>query len=415
MKSIKRKIKLVSLFTVLLFLFELFSPVFYEMLQAELYMSVSGKISDKVTGAAVERAKVVIMKSENDQITHFDFVLSNKEGRYLFDVVPPGVYWLFVTPPKDSGYALDLSPKVIQVSKGKNIINMNVELVKGGSISGRALQKDGLTPLVNAQVLAISFTMPDSFGLGKTDNDGAYKINNLKEGNDYYVLVTPESVPAIFRKGMHVLPGQTIQNVDILLSDKGSANLSGSITDKATSMPIKNTFVILTKLGDGGFGRTAENGMFHLTNMEGGEYSILIIAPGYQLVESNILLSANAEKNVDFKLESIPSLKGQNAPFKVKHRGFGSFSEGTFFNSAVFAVEPCVSIGSCILNPNTVGACVPIIIACGLFGWRYACPRIITPILSLFFGPGVSSVGCLVGVPIVCGTACIIGWILECR
>ncbi len=383
----KKKIKLASLFTALIFLFELFSPVFYEMVQAELYMSVSGKVVDKETNLTVENAKVMIFKvSDGDDEggniekfiesistkKSFDFAKTDNRGIYSFDLVPPGKYSLFVQPPNASDYAFELIPREVKVSRAKNVINQDFKLQKGYTVSGRVRGVDSITPVANAQVLAYS---ENSFALGKTDNKGFYKLTNLKIDISYSIIVMPKSHAVILKNGIRNSSLQGLENVDFVLSKNDSAKVSGTIVDKLTSLPIKGAFVILANLEKGGVGETSSDGVFSISNLTEGEYTTQVRAIGYKSFETKITITRDMEKHVEFELDQLSHQQGRlSSPIKqilalIQINRQFSLMHG--FSGAAYAQDICLVCVACAQNEDVFRGCVALAIACLLFGLRF--------------------------------------------
>ncbi len=277
MKKRKKKIKLASLFTALIFLFELFSPVFYEMVQAELYMSVSGSVVGGA-GFPVDEAQVTIFKTENGRVTQqFYFTKTNNKGKYFLDMVPPGEFYLFVSPPQNSDFGVSTEPMKIQVTRGRNLTNVVIVLQRGGSVNGVVYESDGVTPMADVQVVAKSDV---SSGISISDRNGFYKIDKLISGN-YSLTPFKEGRVTSLIANVTVDDGK-VTSLDFKLPATVGTRISGKVSDN-DGHPVNGAFVLISGMAHGGIARTDKNGSYEISGFEKGTYDILILAQKFKI------------------------------------------------------------------------------------------------------------------------------------
>lgn len=295
MKRIKKRIKQVSLITVILFLFQLFSPVFYEKLQAEIYMSVSGKVIDGDNSQGVRGVKILLFDEKNAY--PFSQNITDNNGCFTFDMIPPGNYSMYAYAFGD--YALDYISKMVTVKRGKNVTGINFTLEKSGNISGTAYQSDGITPLSNTVVMAKS---SDSFGRAVTDSNGNYTIMNLKKGNLYIIGVIPDKYTVASEENVVVIPGQTTK-VNLILSNC-TTTISGTVKSSKDGNNIQGAYILIYGESDRGIDITNSSGQYTVKGFSEGKYDIIIAAKGYKpFQKSGIVISPGQHTVINFDLE----------------------------------------------------------------------------------------------------------------
>lgn len=300
MRRTKKKIKLISVFVALIFAFELFSPVFYGVLEAELYMSVSGNVISEANNVGIHKASVFIVPVISDgSFGQVDAIKTDEKGKYIFSRVPPGKYLLLSYPPKDSNFAADLTPVTITVQRGKNIVNSNFKLKQAGSISGRIFKEDGVTPLANAPVAAFS---ESSIGFTFSDGNGFYKATNLLGGSGFTVVVIPDGHSSISQENIAVFSGQATGNVDIVLSNKENASLSGVIVNSELK-PLVDTYIMLKSNDDGSVAKTDQNGHFRFVGMKAGEYEVEVVNQKMEIIKKeSVTLLPDIDISINLKV-----------------------------------------------------------------------------------------------------------------
>ncbi|MBO0331100.1 TonB-dependent receptor [[Muricauda] lutisoli] len=78
-----------------------------------------------------------------------------------------------------------------------------------------------------------------------------------------------------------------------------SASLNGKVTDNGAPLPLANVLLKETELGTA----TDIDGLFSLTNIQAGDYVVLVTSLGYQPYQTKISLGAGANKTINIQLE----------------------------------------------------------------------------------------------------------------
>ena len=119
-----------------------------------LYMNVSGKVIQKETGKGIPDVKIVIIETFTGDSFNF---ITDKDGNFMIRMVPQGTYIIseddiHLTCPEE--LIIDEIPGAIKVTMGRNIINLNVYLKRGATISGHVYSADGITPLEDVEMVS---------------------------------------------------------------------------------------------------------------------------------------------------------------------------------------------------------------------------------------------------------------------
>ncbi len=311
----KKKIKLASLFTV--FLLQTFLPTFFQELKAEflsyenpIYMSVSGKVTDKDTGLPIAKAKVKILRIETfqidgvetPQITGYDIAETDSAGAYNFLEIPQGNYIVSVYPPTNSDYVLTNIPSELAVQLA-NVTDLDFKLELGGRVSGTAYEPDGVTPLRNAPVFAVS---PDGGqGSALTDAEGKFTIRGLLPANTYTVATQKVGYATARVDNVIVTSGGTTSGISLNISSSVTG-ISGMARDSLGN-PITTGVMIgvISENGLGGVATTDENGNYTLSGFQAGTYHAVVAAPGYNPVDlGEIVIDEGVSQPLDVSLTS---------------------------------------------------------------------------------------------------------------
>lgn len=322
MKNFKKKMKLASLFTALIFLFELFSPVFYGMIQAELYMSVSGKIIDRETRQGIKNASIIIFQIENGRPVQSRGVLANKDGKYFLEILPPGEYQISVFPPKDGRYAFDATQtKIVNIVRGKNVTNVDFQLGQNEHISGKIYDADGIAGIKKAIVFAIS---KNSVGTAFTDDAGQYAIKSLKQGS-YAVIVIPNGYAVEIRENI-IVPSSIInQSLNISLNAAKTTCVSGRVVSSVNGVTIKDALVTIATERSQGLSFTDSNGQYKICGLEAASYKVSAGANRYEIrAKENVQIVDNQEITENFDLAPIPTKSGYKSEQKTTRLGLNT-------------------------------------------------------------------------------------------
>jgi hypothetical protein len=203
--------------------------------------------------------------------------------------------------------------KQLKVSEGEYVENVDIEIYRGGVITGRVTNSQG-QPLVGKQVVLrkfrddrpphTSYTYGPNLEMHLTDDRGVYRIYGLPVGRYLVSVGIPSSsgsvpvannetfYPQTFHpraaneseaKVIEVTEGSEIAGVDITLLEPILArSISGRVTDAYMGQPVEGVMIAYHARSDSsGYisysngGRSGANGEFILKRMAPGKYQLV--------------------------------------------------------------------------------------------------------------------------------------------
>jgi hypothetical protein len=275
--------------------------------------TISGRVTLKGEPA---RNVMVYLQPQNAPPSNPDAYLrarADDGGQFRVAGVAAGAYNVIALAP---GFVSSDTPrmqgKILNVSEGESIENIDFELKQGGVITGRVTDSQG-RPLVDERVTLQGLDnngRPQSdnfYGLNyemfQTDDRGVYRIYGLPEGR-YLVSVGvgpsdgkvsnggtfyqrtfhPDAATESEARAVEVGEGSENTNVDIIVSEsKQTRSVSGRVIDAETGKPIAGVDITWGLMSeDGNYIRSwgwngdksRANGEFHLRGMAPGKYSV---------------------------------------------------------------------------------------------------------------------------------------------
>jgi hypothetical protein len=150
--------------------------------------SLSGIITNAVTGAPVQRAHVTIRSYDHASKQVYG-AATTSEGKFIMTQLPPGHYTAgvervgFTMPPNQAASVTD-----VILNPGDKKENFKLTLVPTGSISGHVFDAVG-EPMQGVSVIAERGL---GFERGTTDDKGQFRIGGLYPGK-YRVKATPQA------------------------------------------------------------------------------------------------------------------------------------------------------------------------------------------------------------------------------
>ena len=296
--------------------------------------SVRGRIVYGDNGQPLKGVTVVVFRTDsNDPLT----TTTNQLGEYRLDGLSKGKYYITLEGPgvpAPSGVGMQIPLPVVAIPRpedypevipkhdaaftadGMNTVDVDIRVVRGGTISGRVLKPDG-TPVPGVAVHILSrgnnagpysarFSAP-------TDKKGIFRIENIppadyvvaasaedKKGNyDVRARVRGESQvvtfhPAAIRLSdalpVHVDSGRESSGVDITLVERTTLQVSGKLILGRDGSGIAGANVVLRAKDSEQLGplvpgmaqrmtTTASDGTWSFSNVSPGEYEVTALSP----------------------------------------------------------------------------------------------------------------------------------------
>ncbi len=311
------------------------------------------------------------------------------DGQFRITGVAAGAYSLIAlapgfTSPSDEDFGE--RGKTLNVSEGERVENVEIEIKRGGVITGRVTDSQG-RPLVE-ESLRLSkldksgkpqtnyYPSNYNYEMFVTDDRGVYRLYGLPEGRYLVsvgvayaagaIIVTrsrtfyprtfhPDAANESEAKAIEVTEGSESANIDITVPEAArSRAVSGRVVNAETEQPVAGVEIAYgTMSGDGrGFSAWGWNNERSKAN---GEFNLIGLLPG------KYLLFARAESDSDFYSEPVTCdlSDGDLSGVEIKLRPGGSISgvvviEGTN-DPKTLAKLPQLSIYA-NLRPNQSGA-----------------------------------------------------------
>jgi len=239
---------------------------------------MSGQVVDADSRKPVAGARVILIgmsRETRETLPAPQQALTNAKGQFSVEGVPPGRYRLEVqkagfAPPVDGS-----ERRTFDITSGQTI-SIEIQLRKGGAISGRVVDADG-EPLSDISVSALRITagnrdraVPMNGQAAQTNDFGDFRIAGLPEG-EYVVVATPRGQPPFeaapptdegttlaptFYPGtinrdeaqsIAVASGQTVERLQFAMMAVRAFRVSGIVVDE-NNMPLARAMVNL--MGD---------------------------------------------------------------------------------------------------------------------------------------------------------------------
>jgi hypothetical protein len=296
--------------------------------------TVRGRVLYSDNGNPIKNVRVVIMTSDSNQSYN---TVTNDRGEFQLVGLRAGKYYVTVQGsgiPVPSGFGMTIPLPIVAIPRaedypeiipkhdamftvdGTNTAEVEVRIVRGGSITGKILKPDG-SPIADVAVNLLfrennagPYTARFS---ARTNQKGVYKIENVTpadyivsasiedKGAGYDILVRLRGEgqivtfhPAAIRLSdaltVHVDSGRESGGVNVTLVDRKSLNISGKLVTGSDGSPIAGATVVLRgkdleQTGPlvPGMGQrstvTASDGSWSFNNVSAGDYEITALDP----------------------------------------------------------------------------------------------------------------------------------------
>lgn len=224
--------------------------------------SVKGTVLNYSGTAPVGGAPVSISVSG---VTGFSFSsVTAPDGSFFFSGVPAGRYAIEAT---DPGNGLR-GQTVGTLSYENETVSTQIRIAATGSIAGRVLMPDGVTPVATATV-----RLNGGSPMSVNAETATFRYDNLATGRSY-TLTTAQ--PNTRRSGSAIVTisrDQEVANGDIILGGVGT--ISGVVFDSDGSTPLSGAKVELRFSGGTLTDYTAANGSFSFGDIPTGPFTLI--------------------------------------------------------------------------------------------------------------------------------------------
>ena len=324
------------------------------------YGSISGRVTNAVTGEPLKKARVTLRRSGNTGTTAVpatDSVVTDASGAFEFRNVYPGDCTLLAARPGFAGRVRASSSSMgsmvrLALASGEKVTDLKLRIDPEGVISGKVLDENG-DPARNVMVSALrpSYSQgvrrltSEGILLNSTNDLGEYRIFGLTPGR-YYVQArsSPSSLygaglpatadrvyPTVYYPGaldletatrVEVRAGAESGNTNFTLRPAQAAKVRGRVVDGATGQPPGRAIVSIVSAGggmSGGGGLAVVNakGEFEVAGLLPGSYTASASASaGNRMLSARetIAVGATGISGVLLRLTSGASLAGTVHP-----------------------------------------------------------------------------------------------------
>ncbi len=193
---------------------------------------------------------------------------ADTNGNYLFKNLATGVYNLYLDKGPEGWTAV--AKELIKVVEGETVSNVDLTLVRGGSITGQVTDRDTGEPIANHYIRFHDAARPESQAAGHgtaTDENGVYRFHAAPGRARIYVGASDYQAIEQAKKYVEVVEGETIV-VDFQLS-KG-IELMGQILTKAGE-PVAGARITSARYWHTEYGRSDESGVFTISGLQSGQ------------------------------------------------------------------------------------------------------------------------------------------------
>ena len=193
---------------------------------------------------------------------------ADTNGNYLFKNLATGVYNLYLDKGPEGWTAV--AKELIKVVEGETVSNVDLTLVRGGSITGQVIDRDTGEPIANHYIRFHNAARPESQAAGHgtaTDENGVYRFYAAPGRARIYVGASDYQAIEQAKQYVEVVEGETIV-VDFQLS-KG-IELMGQILTKAGE-PVAGARITSARYWHTEYGRSDESGVFTISGLQSGQ------------------------------------------------------------------------------------------------------------------------------------------------
>ena len=252
--------------------------------------SISGTVTDAVTGAVIPFANVTVYDARGD---YFTFAQTDLQGNYdMASSLPPGDYKVKFEAAVGGNYLTQYdgdqptcrTPHPVQVSAGQTVAGIDAAMAHGAQISGTVTDAATNAPLPNVDVgitdasgALVTTLETDSRGryVAPALAGGTYKVSFSSTSGGNYVAQTYNDRGSLAQGDpVTVSTGQTAAGINAALQP--GATISGTVTDAVTHAGVAGIPVVVYA-SDGtpaAFGTTDGAGAYTVPRLAPGSYRV---------------------------------------------------------------------------------------------------------------------------------------------
>jgi protocatechuate 3,4-dioxygenase beta subunit len=242
-----------------------------------------GRLSGSVKGTDGMRVTGDIVRLYSPSLKRNYTAAVDDAGEFLLtDVEIADDYQLWVRP---SGPYRDFAEKNLRVGPGSVRRDIELEtLNRNTRLSGRILDQDG-RPVPNYLLTLSSMAAKGQKIPVASDEYGRFEVENVPEGE---LVFESRTMPYYSVSGLRVSGDESERNIDVVIN-RGNHKLLGKVVN-SDGRPIAapKIFITSSRVNDGMQSRLSSttsadsDGRFLFTDLDGGQHTITVQAPGYE-------------------------------------------------------------------------------------------------------------------------------------
>jgi len=257
--------------------------------------TVSGRVTDSGTGNGIQNVNVNVFNIATGLWAGYAY--TDSSGAYKFSGLASGSYKLYF----NSGNYVEqwysgkndwTAATVVTLSAPGSITDVNVIMVKGGTITGTVTDKDSGLGIPGVNVYAYDAATGYIHYSGTTNDSGNYQIFGIA-GGTYKLRFSNQYLSGYLEQwysgktGLSSATPVTVTNAAITSGINAAmlkgGRITGKVTDSVSGSPIPQVYVTAVDAVSGEFistGATDSSGVYTITGLSGG-YKLRFSADGY--------------------------------------------------------------------------------------------------------------------------------------
>jgi Carboxypeptidase regulatory-like domain len=275
--------------------------------------TVAGQVLRVDTSEPIKKAQVSLQSHTGDAFSVFR--LTDEQGHFMFENVPPGPYDLHVERngfvDAEYGQKKPGAPgAILTVSVGQRITDLVLKLARGASISGHVIDEDG-KPVAHAEVIVYRAAHQsgkeerNSYDPVSTNDLGEYRVFDLAPGR-YFIAVNyriverngrhsafdrnnfnpgylptyyPNTTDAARAATITVNPGDEIRSIDFMMRPGHLVTVSGRVINTVPGIPRSGGGSVGLYPRASGLADAAQD-LYSSFSFKDGRFSIANVPPG---------------------------------------------------------------------------------------------------------------------------------------
>jgi carboxypeptidase family protein len=271
----------------------------------ELRLGSGGAVAGRILGLSPEQLAEVSVSADQPGLVELGgdrLSSADAKGEYRIGDLPPGDWMVSAI----LGLGGRSAHGKVQLPPGAAEVRLDLEFPYGFTLSGRLLRAGQPVPGAFVSAQGAKGTDGGGSGVGRSDGDGAFRIEGLKAGT-YEIRVNSRSAGLVHKETLELAADREIQ------IDLPAAELRGRVVDADEGSPLAEASIALepadpARAGFARFSgvRTGPDGAFALDSPAEGDYRVIARKDGYAPAEAAVHVDAEGAAG-EVKLSLSPA------------------------------------------------------------------------------------------------------------